>query len=494
MSSMNIKIDDSKEQIIVHNYLGDCEWQEITYQVKKPGDWSLKVIRAKVHLEDMSVPKNLSGVAFEEAEFCTATKISGLEQGRFLVFDKCNRNTILAQVTLKNCDCRTFEYIAKEPNQSETIRNKASCENLGFPIQFEYCGFHNLSSNSTDTNVFNNVVFLDKLELYSNSDKEETICFNSCIFGNGLQVKLINFKLLNLRILGSKHLENDDMRYSTIFSFPDTTLNCLTVDSSPLSDICFQLFKRPLHDIHIKDSMIHSLDLHTVSSGDGERRIHNLRIVNSEVDQLRANNRLFTHSIDLSQSTFSLPPEFFGAHIPEGSRFPSEKHFIRRDGDADARRYRALRYAMENHRDRTAEGVFFALEQKSLLKEIPKPWRYFNLGLYYSLLSNSGTNYRRPLGVFFLSIMIFSICYAMILSDTISVSQSVNWSLLEKTSTFSVKQSFLPLSSLKDFDFDKVDNSISDRLITIIALFQGIISIVCITLTGLAIRWRFKRG
>ncbi|MDX7771919.1 hypothetical protein SJR62_19230, partial [Aeromonas caviae] len=234
-----------------------------------------------------------------------------------------------------------------------------------------------------------------------------------------------------------------------------------------------------------------SLDLHTVNDGKDRTEIYNLYITNSNVGMLLLNNRDIIHPLSFVGSTFKSPPHFFGAKITSGSRFPNRESFISRNGKRDAACYRVLRSHMEAQRDRTLEGMFFSLEQESLCNEENGIEHY--ISKMYHVFSNYGTDYIKPLLLLLVFAFIFTFIYGLYMSESIGLSNPIDWDLLKSSFIYSLKQILQPFSSLKDMTPLGDGKGELSLVIILVSILQSFISLVCIALSGLAIRWRFKR-
>jgi len=188
------------------------------------------------------------------------------------------------------------------------------------------------------------------------------------------------------------------------------------------------------------------------------------------------------------------PPQLHGANIPHGSVFPEKIRFLSRSGDSDAACYRTLRYFMESIRGRELEGIFFSLEQESILNKQKGLSRVLSANYFYLKISEHGTNYTRPLLILLLANVFFAIIYAVIASPRISIGLPIDWQLLENSFLFSLKQTLQPFSSLKDLAPLPEDNALSTFTCSLLGVFNSLISVSCIALSGLALRWKFKRG
>jgi hypothetical protein len=148
---------------------------------------------------------------------------------------------------------------------------------------------------------------------------------------------------------------------------------------------------------------------------------------------------------------------------------------------------------MEEQRNRELEGEFFYLEQKSILKKEKDSGNINIFRYFYGVISDFGTNAVRPLIIVVLAGLFFSLVYALWLSPKVSIVLPLDFELLSRSLHFSVKQITQPFWSLRDLA-PLMDKEVKTHPIVYIAILQSFISLTCVTLTVLAIRWRFKRG
>lgn len=475
----------SDREIKISESLTEEKWAEIIAVVSGKDDLTLKVEGVDVFLKEMSIPREISGVSINNAVFKNKIKISGLSNGRFLLV-KNSRSSFLSGVRIENVSCNLFEF-------SDSENMISSDDEMNLIVTFTSCGFDNFIYSSFFLPSFNKVLFSDKVKIESMSDNNDnSLHFIECIFSDGLSCELVNFKNKNLFIENSKTIENHEKEKITVtFSCRGGDLNNFEIKHSVLTGAYFKLFKTNFCDIAIDQCVIEELDLHTVNDGNDRTEIYNLHITNSNVGMLLLNNRDIVHPLSFVGSTFKNPPHFFGAKITSGSRFPNRENFISRNGKRDAACYRVLRSHMEAQRDRTLEGMFFSLEQESLCNEENGIEHY--ISKMYHVFSNYGTDYIKPLLLLLAFAVIFTFIYGLYMSESIGLSNPIDWDLLKSSFIYSLKQILQPFSSLKDMTPLGDGKGELSLVIILVSILQSFISLVCIALSGLAIRWRFKR-
>jgi Pentapeptide repeats (9 copies) len=114
----------------------------------------------------------------------------------------------------------------------------------------------------------------------------------------------------------------------------------------------------------------------------------------------RANfsNRRFLDFTSFRDTTFNVAPEFYNAVLHQGTDFTGSK-FLDVNGMDDVKAsmaYRTLKLAMGSVHDRGGEAKFFALEQKSLLRDKNTPLSTKAFSRLYWLASDYGESVLRP--------------------------------------------------------------------------------------------------
>ncbi|WP_157953599.1 hypothetical protein [Zobellella maritima] len=483
-----MEIKDNKIKLNVD--ITEDVWGKVKQLVHNNDDVGLYISNANIELTNWDIPKAISGIHIEKCVFKMRTDLSGLERGRYLIIKYCSRGDFFSSLNIKNVDCRFFEFCDEKP------KYKNIDESLYVSPNIENSVFHHCLYTSIDAPVFKKVYFIDKFTYASfNRRNEENIWFNDCVFVDFLEAKFFNTNRLSIHINDCNAVSKDkDYNPSINFYFNDVNIKSLAIKNSNLEYVNFNLFRKEIEMIDILKSKINRLELYTVDDIDAPKRIYSISIINSYIDELLLNNRYIVHSLRFNDSTFNNPPQMFGANMPHGSIFPSKENFLSRKGDADASCYRTLRYFMESQRDRELEGVFFTLEQESLLNKFEGFKKHLSLNYFYSKISNYGTNYRRPLVILFILVLLFTLLYSCLLSPRISPQLPIDWKLLVNSFVFTLKQTLQPFSSLRSVAPLSIKNPQLNDLFIIVGVLNSLLSITCLTLSGLAIRWKFKRG
>lgn len=220
------------------------------------------------------------------------------------------------------------------------------------------------------------------------------------------------------------------------------------------------------------------------SDDSGSKRFE-VREFNASIFGGRAifNNRSFTEPTNFRKTIFNQAPEFHGAALHQGMIFPSGGAFRDTRSVEAAKAYRTLKLGMESVRARDEEGVFFALEQRSLRRSGGLPQHLTILSLLYDFISAYGQSILRPLIWLAATTAIFAWYY----SGTLSPSRSSAFS--GAGIEFALQQVFRPFGIWWTIPESSYKVGLSQKLF---ATVQSLMSLSLITLFLLALRRRFK--
>ena len=198
-------------------------------------------------------------------------------------------------------------------------------------------------------------------------------------------------------------------------------------------------------------------------------------------------NRQFLDSTNFRGAVFYKAPEFHNCEMHQDTDF-SDPHFFD-TGASAVRAYRTLKLAMEQHRARNEEGMFYALEQKSLRKDPDTSWLVSTLSWMYEKTANYGRSVGRPLSWLLGTSSAFFLLYLGLAADCVSASP-------ENVLAFTVEQIVRPFTIWTVGYEGRAYTFVSERLSILrwIASLQSIASLAFIALSLFALRWRFRRG
>lgn len=201
-------------------------------------------------------------------------------------------------------------------------------------------------------------------------------------------------------------------------------------------------------------------------------------------------NRKFTSALDFKGAVFNVAPEFYNCDFHQETYFPSHRHFKDTSSEDAYHRYRVLKLAMENVRNRVDEGGFFTLEQRSLRQTQPWVKNYLSFSFLYDLTSEYGINSSRSLIWLSAISTLFSIIYSILSINPGSPKWLVG---IESTITNIVR----PFQIWRVSELEPLVLVFGKPNIFFIQLLMTFQSILCLSLIAiffLSLRWRFKRG
>ncbi|MFT4580078.1 MAG: hypothetical protein ACI8PD_000535 [Nitrospinales bacterium] len=205
------------------------------------------------------------------------------------------------------------------------------------------------------------------------------------------------------------------------------------------------------------------------------------------------NNRSFLASTNFEKCTFIRAPNFHNCNLHQDTVFPPERFFKDTNIEGAVSAYRTLKFAMENVRARREEGMFYALDQKSLRNdpEVSKTAKFFSW--LYEKTADYGQSMGKPLaclggvtGGFFVLYFAIACAYA---SQTKSY-----WELALKTLGFSFKQAFQPFYVLRQPSLEWLTDITGIRWVKALATLESLFILGLFALFLLCVRWNFKRG
>lgn len=487
----SLKVIDNS--ILVNVDLTDVVFEQLKLLLTGLDDISLKIENSKITVKVIDLPNAVSSVLIKNCTFVVSTVISNLKDGRYFKIENCKKGFFLGNVKISGVNCRSLLI---DQDKIEDFTERLSPD-------IEKCIIEYFECTCEQPPVFDEVVFMKKVLISSTIESEPCgLFFNSCSFLKNSQIN-INIKSPIsvhidkcgfLKLKSDSDSDSDSDRAYVNFS-EGTILKKLDISGSKIGRMNFDLFSIATENLIIKDSEVGGLDLSTIEKDDDKNNfIYNMNVTGSSLRKFSFRHRKIIHAIDFSETKFQTPPQIQGSNIPEGSVFPNKTYFISRRGLHDASCYRALRFIMESQRNREFEGMFFSLEQESLLNGEDKKNKFFSASYLYYLFSDYGTNYRAPLIYLLMSMPVFTILYALISSPVISIFLPIDWNCVIKSLIITLKQTFLPFDVLRNNDFMANKNTLSYMGFVLVGVLNSIVSVSLLALSGLALRWKFKRG
>lgn len=201
-------------------------------------------------------------------------------------------------------------------------------------------------------------------------------------------------------------------------------------------------------------------------------------------------NRIFRTGANFTRTVFSTAPIFHGCTHHQGTIFPSRSGF--QDSSAESiNAYTTLKLAMGEMKRSREEGMFYALEQKCLRNDSNTPLSARFASTIYELANDYGQSYVRPL--IWLALLTFLMVPIYIDFGAWTATNGQNIS--SNAWTFSLEQVFRPFYAWRT-DLASAINVVeagNQLAVKIVATIQSAFSIGLITLSVLALRWRFRR-
>jgi len=205
------------------------------------------------------------------------------------------------------------------------------------------------------------------------------------------------------------------------------------------------------------------------------------------------NNRKFLSSTSFRDCTFNSAPKFHNCELHQDTIFPPEKNFKDIASDGAVRAYGTLKLKMGNVQAHREQGMFYALEQKSLRLAT----KAFNTSKPFSWLYEKTADYGQSMGkpLACLGGMIggFFVIYLVIACTYASQTKSC-WELVVKTLGFSFKQAFQPFYVLRQPSLEWITDVTGMRIVKTLATIESLSILGLFALFLLCVRWNFKRG
>lgn len=365
-----------------------------------------------------------------------------------------------------------FIFIARTPNLRPTLKNNHFIGDVTLILSKAQSSLRILGNN-IDGALLIEGEHLPKSTILSGNTFKDSVTLNG-LFGPAVHSKIM--------ISGSDFpsiLDIDGLHA------PLTKLNILN---------CTFKNSFSISNSNIKDFRLTSFS----NNNEEEKEIHFVFINGLEIqNDFHFEHKKVLSPVDLHTVKFGSAPSFHGTELHPHTVFPKANNFPDRSTPLAAPRYRALRLEMENIRNRPAEGMFFALEQESLLNtHHDDNWLLKKCSQLYGSITGYGQDPHRTfiwlLGFFFS----FFFTYLALATDWCDLrrdSCTVEPLRIGHSLAFTMKQLVSPFSAWRNIDPIKnyVDYPV---LLQVIASFQSALCLGLLALLLLALRWQFKRG
>jgi len=167
--------------------------------------------------------------------------------------------------------------------------------------------------------------------------------------------------------------------------------------------------------VKILGTAVFDLDLNQISDSTSMRQFEFGRLIfdySQFLGEVSFKNRIFSNTTSFEFSQFSIAPYF------HKSTLHSDTHFLTAifkdcSSKSAVSSYRTLKLAMEGHRARAEEAMFYALEQESIRNQPDTPFAVKLFSLLYQWGSDYGRNFVAPFAWLIYFGLYFSFMYSM---------------------------------------------------------------------------------
>jgi hypothetical protein len=195
-------------------------------------------------------------------------------------------------------------------------------------------------------------------------------------------------------------------------------------------------------------------------------------------------NRKFGAPTDFSQCTFHTAPSFVNCQLHPDTLFPTSlDYFPDTESKNAAKLYQVLRKHSEDLRAHLDEGLFNALEQRSIVKSSDLAWPEKRFSQLYDLVSLYGTSFIRPLIAWLVVVGAFVLLFAAPAISTLCIPCRPDPSVWSAALFRSFSAALLPFFDLRQ-----------QQQYWWLGMLESLLSVPLIAVFIIAIRWRFKRG
>lgn len=405
---------------------------------------------------------------------------------------------------------KLFEYIKTQEEDSETVNLAGTVfpEDIDFSdhifttkVQFKKAAFW---GNAKFKNViFKDIVRFEQVEFKSN------VSFDGCQFNSVADFSNAESGGAYFsRSLFNGHASFNDLTVSDIkftkVEFKDSAEfgeSCYGyahfLDTTFWDDVGFA--SAIVNDTLIFDNVVFHKETDmsvqrsdALGGNDSKYDFNYVRIVSTTFkDRITFNNRKFNNTTQFTGSIFMKAPHFHNCELHQDTDF-TEAQFLDISGDA-ARAYRTLKLAMEKSRSRIEEGMFYALEQRSMRNHKSIGFWPKTFSWLYDVFSGYGQSIGRPLLSLTTITALSGLVYAMWASPSLDWSKKIDWDLVVNGMLFSVEQVIRPfwVWSVKSGPDWFSGNWAA---VKVVATIQSVSFLAVFALLILVLRWWFKRG
>jgi hypothetical protein len=448
-------------------------------------------------VSELDGKEGLAGVVFEDCFFPHGIELSNMRNAKIVDFRSC-RCPRMSGVDMKGLAATTLyctHLILTDDEDEDEIRLGAAAGEVRIQSSaFEHMIF---VENNCDIELHRTHIAKEiKISGVGRSEDARSIHLSEVDFHSFSGLTITNCDLEELVLVRCRSDRRESNRSSPLF-FLSQRVQRLEITGSVLPDFTIDGRNSRIGTVSVSDSTIGGqLDLRIATTLEDEKRtIGSVKAIDSFLGESLFEGRILNDPLDFTGTTFATPPQLHGVAIPPGSIFPGRSSFQLRTGEDAVKAYRTLRFAMEGQRARSEEGMFFTLEQETILNTQYPDWRrILSFNFWYGLLSEYGTNAARPMGALLALGLSCAIIYALICSPELNLSYPFDWTLLSRSILFSLQQICTPFLALRELKSPVASANDVHFFLTLVATVESLGSVILITLSILALRWEFKRG
>ncbi|MES2614466.1 MAG: pentapeptide repeat-containing protein, partial [Bdellovibrionota bacterium] len=202
-------------------------------------------------------------------------------------------------------------------------------------------------------------------------------------------------------------------------------------------------------------------------------------------------NRTFNNKTNFSGCIFENAPEFHNCTFHQNTKFPEYRNFKDTKSEDASRAYRTLSLAMAHFKARREEAMFYALEQKSLRKNLVFFDKVFSY--CYDISSNYGQSLGNVFFSMFILFILFLTIYGMWFSPNININSSVDYEIIRESFVYTIQQIVKPFNVWIANNHSSNSNVHYVLFLKIVSTIQSLLFLIFITLLVFTIRWKFKR-
>lgn len=198
-------------------------------------------------------------------------------------------------------------------------------------------------------------------------------------------------------------------------------------------------------------------------------------------------NRIFRGDHVLSKTDFRNTPDYINASFEGNVVFPLKDTDYPVKQDYAAASYRNLKNQMEKTRNRHAQGMFHALEMRSIRRQKVSPPLENLISFLYDKASVYGYSAKTAfLNLGKVSLLAFLVYWLIHADMSIDIRAPFDFDAARSAAVDTLRQTVVPFHLLRKDD--------TEFWLILFSTFHSVIAVILVALAFLAIRWKFRRG